>query len=183
MASGETAERAATAEVELDRDVFLRSLVRELAGSLESVVGLDEAEGFVSIVGLRIGEWIEQQYSRELGAGWTQQQLGEVLVDLKRRIEGDFYIVSVSEDEVVLGNRRCPFGDKVSDRPSLCMMTSNVFGHIAASHFDYARVSLDQTIARGDPGCLVTIRLDEPDSALGTEQREYFGRPRPRADE
>ncbi len=30
------------------------------------------------------------------------------------------------------GNRLCPFGELVRDRPSLCMMTSNVFGYIAA---------------------------------------------------
>ena len=31
--------------VELDRDIFLRTLIRELAGTLEDVVGLEEASG------------------------------------------------------------------------------------------------------------------------------------------
>ena len=42
----------------LDRDVFLRSLVRELAGTLEEVVGLEEASGYISVVGRAIGEQI-----------------------------------------------------------------------------------------------------------------------------
>lgn len=47
-------ERALTveeADIGLDRDVFLRSLLRELAGTLESVVGLEEAAGYISVVG------------------------------------------------------------------------------------------------------------------------------------
>ena len=31
--------------IKLERDVFLRSLIRELAGALQDVVGLDEAGG------------------------------------------------------------------------------------------------------------------------------------------
>ena len=56
------------ASVTLDRDVFLRSLVRELAGTLEDVVGLNEASGFISVVGQRIGEWIDSEYRQALGS-------------------------------------------------------------------------------------------------------------------
>jgi hypothetical protein len=31
----------------------------------------------------------------------------------------------------------------------VCMMTSNVFGHIAAENLDYDKVELQQTIAEG----------------------------------
>ena len=41
----------------LERDLFLRTLVRELAGTLESTVGLDEAAGYISVVGRRVGSW------------------------------------------------------------------------------------------------------------------------------
>ena len=34
----------------------------------------------------------------------------------------------------------------------MCMMTSNVFGHIAAENVGYAKVELQETIARGDKG-------------------------------
>lgn len=40
----------------LERDLFLRSLIRELAGTLQDVVGVREASGYISVVGARIGE-------------------------------------------------------------------------------------------------------------------------------
>jgi hypothetical protein len=35
--------------IPLDRDIFFRSLIRELAGVLEEIVGIKDASGFVSI--------------------------------------------------------------------------------------------------------------------------------------
>jgi hypothetical protein len=42
-------------DIDLDRDVFLRNLIRELSGVLEEVVGIQEASGFISVVGRNIG--------------------------------------------------------------------------------------------------------------------------------
>jgi len=53
-----------SADVALERDVFLRSLVRELVGSLEGVVGLQAASGYISIVGGAIGEQIDSSYRK-----------------------------------------------------------------------------------------------------------------------
>jgi hypothetical protein len=96
-------------------------------------------------------------------------------VDLKRRINGDFYVIEHDETKIVLGNRVCPFAEKVVGRESMCMMTSNVFGTIAARNLDYARVELEETIARGDAGCRVVVHL-VPDVDVETVSgREYFG--------
>ena len=163
--------------VPLDRDVFLRTLLRELAGTLQDVVGLDEAAGFVSVVGQRIGEGINADYRSAAGAPeLSREQVAAVLVDLKRRIAGDFFVIAEDEDSIVLGNRACPFGDKVIGRPALCMMTSNVFGVIAAENLGYARVVIEQAIARGDAGCRVVVHLKPPAPAPegGPEGREYF---------
>lgn len=157
-----------------DRDTFLRLLVRNLAGVLEDVVGLHDAEGFISIVGERIGEQFHEEYTRALGVEHlTKSQIAAVLVDLKRRIQGDFYVIEQREDRIVFGNRRCPFGEMVRDRPSMCMMTSNVFGKIAAENQGYARVELAETIAAGDPGCRVTVFFN-PSSDYDEATREYF---------
>jgi len=73
------------------------------------------------------------------------------------------------------GNRVCPFAEKVVGRESMCMMTSNVFGTIAARNLGYARVELEETIARGDAGCRVVVHL-VPDVDVETVSgREYFG--------
>jgi predicted ArsR family transcriptional regulator len=147
-------------DVPLERDVFLRTLLRHLAGTLEGVVGLQDAEGFISVVGQKIGDEIDADYRRALNVdGLTREQVAAVLVDLKQRIEGDFYIIEQDETKIVLGNRACPFGDKVIGRPSLCMMTSNVFGVIASENLGYARVEIHEAIARGDAGCRVVVHL------------------------
>ena len=162
-------------EIPLERDWFVRSLIRELSGLLEDVVGLEEASGFISVVGQRIGTAVDQQYRHALNvSNLSPQQIGQVLVDLKRRIQGDFYIIEQDESRIVLGNRVCPFAEKVKDRPSLCMMTSNVFGTIAAESNGYAKVSLQETIAQGARECRVVVHLNPGDSAGASDGREYF---------
>jgi predicted ArsR family transcriptional regulator len=156
-------EPAENVPVPLERDVFMRTLLRHLSGTLQDVVGLDEAAGFVSVVGRRMGEEIDQLYRRELHLEQLpQERVGEVLVDLKRRIRGDFYIIEQDDEKIVLGNRACPFGDKVIGRPALCMMTTNVFGTITANNLGYGRVHLEETIAQGAPGCRVVVYLKPP---------------------
>lgn len=163
------------ADTDLDRDTFLRSLLRELSGTLEDVVGLEEASGFVSIVGQRIGDEIDRAYRRALDVErLDRDQLVHVLVDLKRRIEGDFYVIEVTDEKIVLGNRACPFAEKVEGRPSLCMMTSNVFGTIAAENLGYGKVELQKTIAQGDPECRVVVYLQPTAEAEAARGREYF---------
>jgi predicted ArsR family transcriptional regulator len=161
-------------EIPLERDVFLRSLIRELTGTLQDIVGLEEASGFISVVGQNIGSAIDRDYRKALGVERLDSaQVAAVLVDLKRRIQGDFYIVEATEERIVFGNRRCPFGDKVRDRPALCMMTSNVFGSIAAENLGYAKVELRDTIARGAPGCHVVVHLKPTGASEAVEGREY----------
>ncbi|HEX2077947.1 MAG TPA: methanogen output domain 1-containing protein [Longimicrobium sp.] len=162
-------------DVPLERDLFLRTLLRELAGTLQDVVGLDEAAGFVSVVGQAMGRQIDAAYRAALRVDrLSRQQVGEVLVDLKRRIQGDFYVISEDAEKIVLGNRRCPFADKVIGRPALCMMTSNVFGTIAAENLGYGKVELNRTIAEGHPECRVTVYLRPSDAAEQAPGREYF---------
>ena len=161
--------------VPLERDVFLRTLLRELSGTLQEVVGLDEAGGFVSVVGQRMGDQMNQDYRHALSVNsLNREQVSAVLVDLKRRIQGDFYVIEEDEDKIVLGNRACPFAEKVIGRPALCMMTSNVFGTIAAENLGYGKVSLEQTIAEGAPTCRVVVYLKPTPEAEAATGREYF---------
>jgi predicted ArsR family transcriptional regulator len=162
------------APVPLERDVFLRSLLRELAGTLQDVVGIDEASGYISVVGGAIGEQIDTAYRQAINVErLSRGQVADVLVDLKRRIQGDFFIIEEREDRIVLGNRACPFGVFVEGRPSLCMMTSNVFGSIAAQNLGYARVEIEESIAKGHPGCRVVVHL-RPSDQPEPNAREYF---------
>ena len=162
--------------IPLERDVFLRTLLRHLSGTLQEVVGTDEAAGFVSVVGQKVGDELNTEYRNALSVPrLDREQVARVLVDLKRRINGDFYIIEETDEKIVFGNRACPFGDKVADRPALCMMTSNVFGRIAAENLGYAKVALEQTIARGDSGCRVVLYLQSTPASEAADGREYFG--------
>jgi predicted ArsR family transcriptional regulator len=159
----------------LERDVFLRRLLRELSGSLQEVVGLKDASGYISVVGAAMGEHLDDAYRNALAVEkLDRKQVSEVLVDLKKRIQGQFYIVEETEDKIILGNGACPFGDMVFGRPSLCMMTSNVFGYITAQNLGYAAVELKETIAEGHPGCTVIVHLRPTETTRAT--REYFRR-------
>lgn len=165
-------------ELPLDRTEFTTRLLTDLVGSLQVAIGEEATTAFIDAVGLRTGEAILSMYRSGLGPGrLSLSVLASILVDLKRRIDGDFRIVSVDEDQIVLSNHACPFGSLVRGRPSLCAMTSNVFGTIVSETDGYARVELSETIASGSPGCRVLIHLKaDPEAAVdGVRTREYFG--------
>jgi predicted ArsR family transcriptional regulator len=160
--------------VALERDLFLRTLLRHLAGTLQDVVGLDEAAGFVALVGQQMGDEIGATYRAGLGVDRLDRaQVAQVLVDLKQRIQGDFRLVEETEGKLVLESSACPFGDKVLGRPSLCMMTSNVFGAIASENLGYAKVAIEKAIARGDSGCRIVVHLSPSAESRAAEGREY----------
>jgi predicted ArsR family transcriptional regulator len=166
---------AGMTDVSLTKDRFLRSLLGDLTGVLQDVIGVDEASGFVSVVAQRLGDSIGADYHQALRLEKLDRtQLAAVLVDLKRRINGDFYVIEETDERIVLGNRRCPFGDDVRGRESLCMMTSGVFGTIAASSFGWSKVALEETIAKGAPGCRVVVYLQPDGAAKSATGQEYF---------
>lgn len=161
--------------LDLTRDNFLVNLVESVCETLEEVVGLEEASGFISVVGAKLGESINEDYLRHLSqTSLSPELLATVLVDLKRRVGGDFDLVSVDHQRIVLSNKHCPFGDKVIGHESMCMMTSNVFGRIIADNLGYANVELNETIARGNKGCRVIISLDANALTEVKYAREYF---------
>ncbi len=162
--------------IPLNSDIFFKTLIRELAGTLEAVVGYEEAAGYFSLVGQHMGDWINTLYTKELGvAPLSREQVAQVLVDLKQRIGGDFSIVTQDRRKIVLSSSSCPFQDAVLDRPSMCMMTSNVFGVITASNLGYAKVVLEETIAGRCEQCRITIYLEQSPEAETAEGREYYG--------
>ena len=118
---------------------------------------------------------INKIYKSALGTEQLDRaQVTNTLLDLKRRIKGDFYVIEEDDEKIVFGNRTCPFAEKVEGRPSLCMMTSNVFGHIAAENLGYAKVELQETIAKGDGGCRVVVYTKQNDESEQADGREYY---------
>jgi hypothetical protein len=161
--------------VPLDRDLFLRNVIRELTGTLEEVLGSIEVSCFMSIVGQTLGEQIDHDYKQALGASTlTREQVAEVLVDLARRIREDFCVLEEDENKIVFGNRACPLGDQVLWHSPLFMITSNIFGVIVAENLGYAKVEMQETIAKGQHGCRVLVHLNPTPEAEAAEGREYL---------
>jgi predicted ArsR family transcriptional regulator len=162
-------------ELPIERDQFLRSMIRELAGTLQDVVGIEEAAGFLNVVGYRTGQHVNQLYQNALQlSNLSREQVTTVLVDWKRRIQGDFYVIEETDEKIVLGNRKCPFAEQVEGREAMCVMTSNIFGAIAADNLGYARVELQDTIARGAQECKIVIYLQPSEASDEFATQEYF---------
>ena len=162
-----------------DQAQFLKELVTGLASTLQHSVGLETSEEFIREVGLKIGDAICRDYdSARTDGQLTVAEVAEILVDLKRKIDGGFSVESIDRSKIVLVNDRCPFGNVVQGVPSLCKMTSSVFGRIASDHFGYARVEIKESIARANPRCRVVVHLEEPPVRGMMQGDEFIGHPR-----
>ncbi|MEX2375611.1 MAG: ATP-binding protein [Dehalococcoidia bacterium] len=162
--------------VALDRDAFMRQLIASLGHLNEGILGSEVAGGYITNVGLSMGAAMEAEYKRFWGIDrpFTVDEYAHVIVDLKQKIQGNFSLIGSGEDYVEVETTSCPFEDFVKQSPSLCFMTSSVFGGIAARNFGYAKVVLHKRIALGDPGCHVTVHLKPTDAAKAAVGREYF---------
>ena len=161
--------------ISLQKDGFFGDVLKHLSGILQDTVGLEDASGFISVVGQRVGDELNNQYKTALSLdNLNREQVSSVLVDLKQRIGGNFEVVLQTDEKIVLRTTSCPFGDKVVGRPSLCMMTSNVFGVIAADNLGYAKVELQETIAKGDSGCKVVIYLNDNEQTSLAQGIDYY---------
>ncbi len=158
----------------LERDLFMRNLLSELSATLQDMIGLEEASGFFSVIGQNMGKQIDQDYRQALRVKHLKrEQVAAVMVNLKQRIGGDFYLISQNDEQIVLGSRSCPFAEQVHNRPAMCMMTSNIFGAIAGENLGYAKVELQETIALGASGCRIVVYLKPSPAAVSAQGREY----------
>lgn len=158
------------------RESFLKALVVEVANAVELENGPAAAEAVVARVGASVGQRMEQAYRQEqdVNGPLSVDRITELALGLKRAIGGDFYVISADDDKIVFGNRVCPFGNSVKLAPSLCRMTSSVFGGIAArsSGRDVA-VHLEERIAVGDPECRVVLWFNPPPSEVEVFVHRY----------
>lgn len=163
---------------DIGKEPFLRALLVHATREVERAQGPEALDEVITRVGGNVGNRIEDEYRRARGIveRLTPEQMADLFVSLKQAIDGDFYVVSVDDREIVLGNRRCPFGDAVRESPGLCRMTSSVFGGIAARNAGHSAVCLDERIAIGDTECTVRVLL-RPDGVTPPHAHHYGTRP------
>lgn len=164
----------ASKDISVNKETFYLSILTELDSLMEDVIGTEECRGFLGMVADKISVLFQHQYQQAVpDMLMSPLNIAHILVDLKRRIGGEFSIRSVSPVKIVLHNKRCPFGDAVIQRRSLCAMTANVFGKITSDATGYAAIELDKTIANGDGHCNIVIHL-KPDNVDHEIAYEFF---------
>ncbi len=160
----------------MDQVSFLQMFATQclMAVKQGSSAHADQSAPFIEHLGLSASECLEKMSRKQLGYDneIDLDQLGELAVNLKNRIGGNFSRASSEPGVVRLVNSRCPFGDAVKQAPELCHMTSSVFGGIAARNFGYAKVHLKQRISAQDIRCEVLI-YTEPAMAADLPGYEY----------
>jgi predicted ArsR family transcriptional regulator len=161
------------------RESFLRALVVQLANAVEEQQGPEAAQRAIAQVAVDIGGQVELEFRQatELTAtSLSAEQIADCVVRLKAAIGGSFRVVDVTDERIVLVNGHCPFGPEVRHSPSLCRMTTSVFGGIAARNTGRAAVTLEERIALGDPGCRVVIHLGAA-AATATRAHHFTATP------
>ena len=82
--------------------------------------------------------------------------------------------VAVTDDGVIeMSMTTCPFGPAVSTAPSLCHLSAGLAGQIAARVHGHATVLLDETLALGDPGCHLHVRLEPAEEDVRGETHQW----------
>ncbi|MFN4279188.1 hypothetical protein [Thermosynechococcus sp.] len=98
--------------IDLQSASFLQNLRGLMAETLEDVVGLDDASGFIALVGQQMRNQINELYTQALGdRPLDAKTVAQILIDLKNRIEGGFFLIEQDEERIVLGNQHCRLAD------------------------------------------------------------------------
>ena len=95
----------------LNQPEFFSTIIGEFSGLLENLIGLPDAEGFISAVGGTLGNRISGLYPVATNSA-QPDRLAQVLVDLKTRINGQFDVVSADADRIVLSAGRSPLATR-----------------------------------------------------------------------
>jgi len=161
---------------DLTPNTFLQTFILSLMSASEQLEK-QQSEQLIEQIAKTAGCFFEEVYRSEKGnkeMALDIESYIELLLELKNNVGGNFSLSSSNQDSIALYNNKCPFGDKVVNLPSLCNMTSNVFGGIAARNFGYAKVEIAKSIAKRDGCCEVNIHLNPAfaKNRLGKEYRE-----------
>lgn len=158
---------------ELSPIFFLQTFILELMHASEQQ-GQQHCEQLIEHIAKTAGYFFEETYRNNTNNNQllNKESYIELILGLKNNIGGKFSLSSCTSDQITVTNSCCPFGDRVSNFPELCRMTSSVFGGIAARNFGYAKVEIKKSIARHDGHCEVCI-YTSPKAAQGHAGMEY----------
>ncbi|WP_027158267.1 sigma 54-interacting transcriptional regulator [Methylobacter luteus] len=137
---------------------FLQTFILELMHASEQQ-GQKHCEQLIEHIARTAGCFFEETYRSDTGKNGLldRESYIELILGLKNNIGGKFSLASSNQDCITVTSSSCPFGDRVTNFPELCGMTSSVFGGIAARNFGYAKVEIKKSIARNHGSCEVCV--------------------------
>jgi predicted ArsR family transcriptional regulator len=148
-------------KLELDREKMLSECVRAFGVMIEDVVGADDARGYVSIVGERIGEFVAAEIAKGVDfESLSIDQTADLLVEVQNLLGGCFDVEVQNGHQIRLTNTQCPYSTQYAGRQSLCTLTSSIMGTVASMCNGQARVQLLETIAQNGACCRAVVHLD-----------------------
>jgi predicted ArsR family transcriptional regulator len=153
--------------VNINDKEFLRSM---LLGTISS---LDENTSKEAIrkSALKIAKNIEELYKRFYDVEKLNlDQFCEAVVDVEKKIGGEFKVVEKSNNRVIFRVLSCP----LTKCPGMCTVTSTILGTLAAKSFGYSKVILKKTIARGSDNCYIIVHLKKSEESEKEKTTEYF---------
>ncbi|MCA8882185.1 MAG: methanogen output domain 1-containing protein [Rhodobacteraceae bacterium] len=154
-----------------DRSDFAISLLANLSDMFVAMDSVSATEDAIAYAGRLFARELTERLMEQNGdEPLDHKDLAEAMVEMKRRIGGEFDIVSADPEKIVLRARVCPFGKRVVGRPQLCTMTKQVFAQMAEDHVGHGQVDIPKSIARGDRACEVVINLVPQKRRSGTQQ-------------
>lgn len=158
---------------ELSPIFFLQTFILELIHASEQQ-GQQHCEQLIEHIAQTAGCFFEETYRNNTDNSQllNKDSYIELILGLKNNIGGKFSLASSTTNCITVTNSCCPFGERVSNFPELCRMTSSVFGGIAARNFGYAKVEIKKSIARHDGYCEVCIYTN-PKTARDYAGMEY----------
>jgi DNA-binding NtrC family response regulator len=137
---------------------FLQTFILELMHASEQQ-GQKHCEQLIEHIAKTAGCFFEETYRSDTNKSGMldRESYTELILGLKNNIGGKFSLASSNQSCITVTNSSCPFGDRVTNFPELCGMTSSVFGGIAARNFGYAKVEIKKSIARNHGCCEVCV--------------------------
>lgn len=162
----------------LDKESFFLFLIVKLAKIVEERFGKQESTDLFSIIGANLAHEINSYYREKFSKDKLSAEcIATSLIEFSAKLNEKFYLVSLDQDKLVLGNKNCPYGVELKDREVFCQLDKSMAENMVKENFGYGKAELSQTIAQGDEECLITIYLKPENDPSYKKQELKFGLP------
>jgi signal transduction histidine kinase len=140
----------------LTRESLMLQLITHLSKLTYSLFDDHFSREYIMAASLRMAQAIDKKCKEAYG---NDDHLSlEQFINLQLSTSDKlFHLTEKAENKVVVCSNTCPFEKIINEVPNLCMVTSAIFGGIAALNFGFSKVSLRKQIVLGDSCCEVCI--------------------------